>query len=162
MKDIGGLETNRINQLVTEPTLQTTRDPEIFAIGDCASCARPEGGFVPPRAQQHQMASLVLHNILAQRKGKPMKAYVYKDHGSLVSLSNFSTVGSLMGNLMRGSMMVEGRIARFVYISLYRIPDCAARLLQNRVDDAGRTNQPRDPSTSEAALIFLSGPSEGF
>jgi NADH dehydrogenase len=63
------------------------------------------------------MASLVLHNILAQYKGKPMKAYVYKDHGSLVSLSNFSTVGSLMGNLMRGSMMVEGRIARFVYIS---------------------------------------------
>ncbi len=65
MKDIGGLETNRINQLVTEPTLQTTRDPDIFAIGDCASCARPEGGFVPPRAQAaHQMASLVLHNVL--------------------------------------------------------------------------------------------------
>ncbi|MDU5502654.1 MAG: NAD(P)/FAD-dependent oxidoreductase [Enterobacter sp.] len=126
MKDIGGLETNRINQLVTEPTLQTTRDPEIFAIGDCASCARPEGGFVPPRAQAaHQMASLVLHNILAQYKGKPMKAYVYKDHGSLVSLSNFSTVGSLMGNLMRGSMMVEGRIARFVYISLYRMHQIA-------------------------------------
>ena len=126
MKDIGGLETNRINQLVTEPTLQTTRDPDIFAIGDCASCARPEGGFVPPRAQAaHQMASLVLHNILAQMKGKPMKAYVYKDHGSLVSLSNFSTVGSLMGNLMRGSMMVEGRIARFVYISLYRMHQIA-------------------------------------
>lgn len=126
MKDIGGLETNRINQLVTEPTLQTTRDPEIFAIGDCASCARPEGGFVPPRAQAaHQMASLVLHNILAQYKGKPMKTYVYKDHGSLVSLSNFSTVGSLMGNLMRGSMMVEGRIARFVYISLYRMHQIA-------------------------------------
>jgi len=126
LKDIGGLETNRINQLVTEPTLQTTRDPDIFAIGDCASCARPEGGFVPPRAQAaHQMASLVLHNILAQMKGKPMKAYVYKDHGSLVSLSNFSTVGSLMGNLMRGSMMVEGRIARFVYISLYRMHQIA-------------------------------------
>ncbi len=41
-------------------------------------------------------------------KGKPLKAYTYKDHGSLVSLSNYSTVGSLMGNLMRGSMMVEG------------------------------------------------------
>lgn len=38
MKDIAGLETNRINQLVVEPTLQTTRDPNIFAIGDCASC----------------------------------------------------------------------------------------------------------------------------
>ena len=43
------------------------------------------------------------------------------DYGSLVSMSRFSTVGSLMGNLMRGSMMVEGRMARFVYVSLYRM-----------------------------------------
>ncbi len=126
MKEIGGLETNRINQLVVEPTLQTTRDATIYAIGDCASCALPEGGFVPPRAQSaHQMASRVMDNILAEMKGKSQKAYVYKDHGSLVSLSRFSTVGSLMGNLMRGSMMVEGRIARFVYISLYRMHQVA-------------------------------------
>lgn len=126
MKDIGGLETNRINQLVVEPTLQTTRDENIYAIGDCASCARPEGGFVPPRAQAaHQMASLALSNILAQMKGQTLKNYTYKDHGSLVSLSRFSTVGSLMGNLMRGSMMVEGRIARVVYISLYRMHQIA-------------------------------------
>ena len=126
MKEIGGLETNRINQLVVEPTLQTTRDPSIYAIGDCASCALPAGGFVPPRAQSaHQMASRVLANILAEMKGKPQQAYVYKDHGSLVSLSRFSTVGSLMGNLMRGSMMVEGRIARLVYISLYRMHQIA-------------------------------------
>lgn len=126
LKDIGGLETNRINQLVVTPTLQTTRDADIYAIGDCASCPRPEGGFVPPRAQAaHQMASCALHNILAQIKGQPLKDYVYKDHGSLVSLSNYSTVGSLMGNLMRGSMMIEGRIARFVYISLYRMHQIA-------------------------------------
>ena len=126
MKEIGGLETNRINQLVVKETLQTTLDDDIYAIGDCASCALPGGGFVPPRAQSaHQMASRALENILAQRKGKPLKAYVYKDHGSLVSLSRFSTVGSLMGNLMRGSMMVEGRIARFVYISLYRMHQIA-------------------------------------
>ncbi|AFJ47481.1 NAD(P)/FAD-dependent oxidoreductase [Shimwellia blattae] len=126
LKDIGGLETNRINQLVVTPTLQTTRDADIYAIGDCASCPRPEGGFVPPRAQAaHQMASCALHNILARIKGQPLKDYVYKDHGSLVSLSNYSTVGSLMGNLMRGSMMIEGRIARFVYISLYRMHQIA-------------------------------------
>ena len=63
LKDIDGLETNRINQLVVRPTLQTTRDENIFAIGDCAACAWPEanegkGGFVPPRAQAaHQQAS---------------------------------------------------------------------------------------------------------
>src|ERR1700761_8475028 len=33
----GGLETNRINQLVVEPTLQPPGDPAIFAIGDCAA-----------------------------------------------------------------------------------------------------------------------------
>lgn len=126
LKDIAGLETNRINQLVVKPTLQTTRDPDIFALGDCASCARPEGGFVPPRAQAaHQMASCVLKNILAQYSDKPLKEYVYKDYGSLVSLSNYSTVGSLMGNLMRGSMMVEGRMARVMYISLYRMHQIA-------------------------------------
>ncbi|GAB7259783.1 MULTISPECIES: NAD(P)/FAD-dependent oxidoreductase [Dickeya] len=126
MKDIAGLETNRINQLVVEPTLQTTRDPAIFAIGDCASCPQPGGGVVPPRAQAaHQMASRCYSNILALLNGQPLKAYVYKDHGSLVSLSKFSTVGSLMGNLMRGSVMVEGRIARFVYISLYRMHQIA-------------------------------------
>ncbi|MBN3254079.1 NAD(P)/FAD-dependent oxidoreductase [Pectobacterium brasiliense] len=126
MKEIAGLETNRINQLVVEPTLQTTRDPNIFAIGDCASCPQEGGGFVPPRAQAaHQMASRCHSNIIALLNGQTLKPYVYRDHGSLVSLSKFSTVGSLMGNLMRGSVMVEGRIARFVYISLYRMHQVA-------------------------------------
>ena len=62
LKDIAGLETNRINQLVVLPTLQTTRDENIFAIGDCAACAWPrqrgQGRLVPPRAQAaHQQAS---------------------------------------------------------------------------------------------------------
>lgn len=126
LKEIGGLETNRINQLVVKPTLQTTRDDAIFAIGDCSSCPKKEGGFVPPRAQSaHQMATRCYHNILAVLNDKPLKDYVFKDHGSLVSLSRFSTVGSLMGNLMRGNMMIEGRIARVMYISLYRMHQIA-------------------------------------
>ena len=126
IKDIAGLETNRINQLVVKPTLQTTRDDDIFVIGDLASCEKPEGGFVPPRAQAaHQMASHAFKNIVAKMTDRDMKPYIYKDHGSLVSLSNFSTVGSLMGNLTKGSMMVEGRIARIVYISLYRMHQIA-------------------------------------
>ncbi len=122
MKDIGGLETNRINQLIVKPTLQTRRDPHIFAIGDCASCPKQGGGFVPPRAQSaHQMASQCFANILAMMNGEILKPYVYKDHGSLVSLSNFYTIGNLMSSLIRGSVKVEGRVARFIYISLYRM-----------------------------------------
>ena len=126
MKDIAGLETNRINQLVVKGTLQTTRDDNIFAIGDLAQCTQADGSFVPPRAQAaHQMASQAFKNIVAMINGRELKPYVYKDHGSLVSLSRFSTVGSLMGNLTKGSMMVEGRIARVVYISLYRMHQMA-------------------------------------
>ncbi|MEZ8727345.1 NAD(P)/FAD-dependent oxidoreductase [Vibrio cyclitrophicus] len=126
MKDIGGLETNRINQLVVKNTLQTTLDDNIFAIGDLAQCTQADGSFVPPRAQAaHQMASCAFTNIIAKMNGRDLKDYVYRDKGSLVSLSRFSTVGSLMGNLTKGSMMVEGRIARIVYISLYRMHQMA-------------------------------------
>ncbi|MDR0806217.1 MAG: NAD(P)/FAD-dependent oxidoreductase [Enterobacteriaceae bacterium] len=126
MKDLGGLETNRINQLVVLPTLQTTLDSTIFAIGDCANCMQANGIPVPPRAQAaHQMASLCYHNILALMNGSDLKSYHYTDRGSLVSLSKYSTVGSLMGNLTKGSMMIEGRLARLAYISLYRMHQVA-------------------------------------
>lgn len=123
LKEIGGLETTRNNQLVVGPTLQTTRDPAIFAIGDCAYFV-PEGETrpIPPRAQSaHQMAAVAYHNIRASIDGKPLKAFVYKDNGSLVSLARYTTVGSLMGNLVGGRMAVEGRLARLVYTSLYRM-----------------------------------------
>ncbi len=123
MHEIGGLETTRGNQLVVRPTLQTTRDDRIFAIGDCA-CYVPPGAErpVPPRAQTaHQMADIAFHNIRALIAGKPLKPFKYQDHGSLVSLARYATVGSLMGNLVGGKMAVEGRLARFVYMSLYRM-----------------------------------------
>jgi NADH dehydrogenase len=54
---LGGLESNRIHQLVVRPTLQTTRDDDVFAMGDCAACPWAGNGTVPPRAQAaHQQA----------------------------------------------------------------------------------------------------------
>jgi len=123
LKEIAGLETTRSNQLVVRPTLQTTHDDRILAIGDCCFF-KPEGAErpVPPRAQAaHQMAWTAYRNILALIEGKPLEEFVYRDRGSLVSLSRFSTVGSLMGNLVGGRMAIEGRLARMVYISLYRM-----------------------------------------
>ena len=118
-----GLEVTRSNQLVVKPTLQTTHDDRIFAIGDCAwFVPAGETRAVPPRAQAaHQMATTAFRNIRALIRQKPLTDFVYRDHGSLVSLSHFSTVGSLMGNLVGGRMAVEGRLARFVYLSLYRM-----------------------------------------
>jgi NADH dehydrogenase len=122
LKDIGGLETNRNNQLVVGPTLQTSRDDGILAIGDCCAFVQADGRPVPPRAQAaHQMAATAFNNLVALMAGRPLRTFVYHDHGSLVSLSRFSTVGTLMGNLIGGRMAIEGRLARFAYISLYRM-----------------------------------------
>ena len=123
LKDIGGLETTRNNQLMVKPTMQSTRDDAVFAMGDCCFFL-PEGAErpVPPRAQAaHQMASTVFANLCALIADKPLRNFVYQDKGSLVSLSTYSTVGSLMGNLVGGRMAIEGRLARFVYLSLYRM-----------------------------------------
>ena len=124
LKDLDGLETNRVNQLVVHQTLQTTRDPDIFAIGDCACCPWPPDGArcVPARAQAaHQQATHFVRNFNRRLAGKPLRPYVYRDFGSLVSLGEYSTVGSLMGKLLGGSLFVEGLFARLMYVSLYRM-----------------------------------------
>lgn len=123
LKDIGGLETNSNNQLVVRRTLQTTRDDRVFALGDCCACPLPGSTKpVPPRAQAaHQMASTVFKNLKRAMAGEPLADFTYHDHGSLVSLSQYSTVGSLMGALIGGRLAIEGRLARFVYVSLYQM-----------------------------------------
>jgi NADH dehydrogenase len=125
MKNLDGLETNGINQLVVDQTLQTS-DPDIFAIGDCAACAwQGHKGNVPPRAQAaHQQASTVAKTIINRLKKKPAVKFVYYDYGSLVSLGKHSTVGSLMGSLM-GTVSVGGFIAYLVYLSLYKMHQVA-------------------------------------
>jgi len=124
---IEGLEVNRLNQLVVRDTLQTTNDPSIYAIGDCAACAWAEkGGFVPPRAQAaHQQASHLAADLPRVIGGRAPHAWRYRDFGSLVSLGKYSTVGSLMGSIARGSLMIEGLFARLMYLSLYKAHEYA-------------------------------------
>lgn len=126
LSNLDGLETNKINQLVVRPTLQTTLDDNIFAFGDCAACPQPDSEHnVPPRAQAaHQQASLLAKSIALRLEGKELPTYRYRDYGSLISLSRFSAVGNLMGNLT-GSIMLEGWLARMFYISLYRMHQMA-------------------------------------
>ncbi len=122
LKEIAGLETNRINQLVVRATLQTTRDDSIFAFGDCASYT-PAGAerAVPPRAQVANQEAIVLAKILkAKLKGKPLPTFSFSDKGSLISLGETNTVGNLIGKIN-----VQGFFARIMYLSLYRLHQVA-------------------------------------
>jgi NADH dehydrogenase len=121
--NLDGLEANRLNQLVVLETLQATRDPDIFALGDCSAFPHREGHLpVPPAAQAaHQQASHLARTIEGRLRGKPPRPFRYRDFGSLVSLGEYSTIGSLMGFLSGKSYRVEGWFARLMYVSLYKM-----------------------------------------
>ncbi len=129
LAELDGLEANRLNQLVVGPTLQTTRDERIFAIGDCAAApwlGREAGVCVPPRAQAaHQQASHLAAGLPRLLKGNAPVPWHYRDFGSLVSLGEYSTVGNLMGGLVGGNLWVEGLFARTMYLSLYKMHEVA-------------------------------------
>jgi len=127
LRHLDGLEINRINQLAVEQTLQTTHDPAVFAMGDCAACPRPGSPTpVPPRAQAaHQEASHLARQIRRRLRGQKLLPYKYHDFGSLVSLGKWSTVGNLMGFLFGRSFFVEGMFAQVMYRSLRVMHDQA-------------------------------------
>jgi NADH dehydrogenase len=56
---------------------------------------------------------------------RPLLDYRYRDFGSLVALGEFSTVGNMMGGLVRGNLMFEGRFARLMYESPYNMHELA-------------------------------------
>lgn len=122
IKEIGLFELTRNNQIKVNQYLQSSVDEHIYVIGDCCAFTQADATQVPPRAQSaHQMAQCVEKNLIATLKNQPLHEFSYSDHGSLVNLSRYSTVGSLMGNLTSNSFFIEGKIARFMYISLYRM-----------------------------------------
>ncbi len=127
LKDLGGLETTRNNQLVVTPSLQTTRDPDVFAMGDCAYLVEQGSDTpIPPRAQAaHQQAAHLLKQIPNKVAGKPLKPFKYRDFGSLVSLGEYTTVGNLMGFIQGKNMFIAGLFARLMYRSLYKMHETA-------------------------------------
>ena len=121
LHEIDGLETDRINRLAVNAHLQTTRDENIFAFGDCAAAPWEDDKVLPPRAQvAHQQASYLARQLVARSEGKATQPFKYKDYGSLVSLGRHETLGNLMGFIRGKGIRIEGMFASFMYWSLYR------------------------------------------
>ena len=117
LRDLDGLEADRINRLVVKPTLQTTRDDNIFALGDCSYLV-PEGAAapLPPRAQTAQQQADFMVGAMAKRlAGEALPHFKYRDRGSLVALSDYKTFGVLF----RGYRL-EGLFATLAYRALHK------------------------------------------
>jgi len=95
-----GLPVTRSGQVQVDGQLRVDGVPDVFALGDCAFCAQPDGKSVPPRAQSAHQQANYLYALLQSTPGTDLSTrppYRYKDHGSLVSIGSGNTVGSLMG-----------------------------------------------------------------
>ena len=123
LQGIGNLETARGNQLVVTAGLQATRDPAVFAVGDCASLTLPgHERPLPPTAQvAHQHAQhLVRHLPNWLLNHKPMPAFAYRDFGALVSLAQYDAYGLLGKFGLFGGGSIRGRLAQLSHAMLYR------------------------------------------
>lgn len=122
LADLDGLEANRNNQLVVGPTLQATRDPAIFALGDCAALTPPGASrALPPTAQvAHQQAKYLVDALPRALAGKPVREFRYRDMGALVSLADYDAFGSLGQFGLFHGQTFRGRLAQISHVMLYR------------------------------------------
>jgi NADH dehydrogenase len=121
LASLDGIRVNHINQVKVTNSLQSESDANIFALGDCASCSWTGEMRVPPRAQAAHQQAMFLHKALCARiDGRPIGAFTYKDHGSLVSLGSPTAVGSIAGVTSTGKFFVKGFLAKLMYAALYQ------------------------------------------
>ena len=66
----------------------------------------------------------MVSQIERRLRGEPLLPYTYRDFGSLVSLGQHSTVGTLMGLFGRG-FFIEGLFAGVIYRSLRTVHERA-------------------------------------
>ncbi|WP_286997082.1 MULTISPECIES: NAD(P)/FAD-dependent oxidoreductase [Comamonas] len=119
-----GLPTTRSHQLIVNDDLQTA-DPNIYAVGDCASYTLPgESTPLPPTAQvAHQQARYVIEllpKVLDSTHADAGKGFAYRDFGALVSLANYDAYGSLGKFGLFNGGLIKGRMAMLSHIWLYR------------------------------------------
>jgi NADH dehydrogenase len=64
---------------------------------------------------------MLVRSMICRLENRSPPRFRYRDFGSLVSLSEGSAIGNLMGGLIGGSVLIEGLIARLMYVSLYQM-----------------------------------------
>ena len=114
--------TPKAFMLANGDELQATRDPAIYALGDCAALT-PEGASraLPPTAQvAHQQAKYLIDALPRALEGRPVRDFRYRDMGALVSLADYDAFGSLGQFGLFHGQTFRGRLAQISHVMLYR------------------------------------------
>jgi NADH dehydrogenase len=112
--------TGRGGSIVVEPDLAVPNYPGVWALGDCASIAKPDGSKYPATAQHAIREGPVLAaNVVASLRGHPTKAFHYESFGMMASLGARRGVAGL-----RGKYLLTGFLAWLLWRTYYllRLP----------------------------------------
>ena len=123
LNGVGGLEYNRMNQILVNANLTTTVDDSIFSLGDCASIPQADGSFVPPKAQAANRAAVHLTKSLTNLlRGKELTDFEFKDGGMVVAVGHHFAVGSFAPHSkMADKLVFKGRLIRRLYDTIFRL-----------------------------------------
>ena len=88
-----GVPLDRAGRVIVEPDLTIPGHPDVFVIGDLAAKQQHDGSFVPgvaPAAiQEGQHTALNLDRAV---EGQPLRAFKYRDKGSLATIGRAAAV----------------------------------------------------------------------
>jgi len=98
-----GAETDRAGRIKVGADLSLPGRPHMFAIGDTASCAGPDGRPLPGVAPvAKQQGAYVARLIQARARGKDLPPFRYKDYGML------ATIGRKRAVVQMGDLKLSG------------------------------------------------------
>ncbi|MBY0525649.1 MAG: NAD(P)/FAD-dependent oxidoreductase [Gemmataceae bacterium] len=109
-----GAKLDRAGRVFVEPDLSLAGHPEIFVIGDLASCAHQTGkplpGVAPVAMQQGRYVARLIYSRL---KGKALAPFHYRDKGNLATIGRNAAVADL------GWIRLSGPIAWWAWLFIH-------------------------------------------
>jgi len=109
-----GVPLDRAGRVLVEPDLTVPGHKDVFVLGDLAAVKQPDGSFVPgvaPAAiQAGQHTAMNLERAVA---GQPLRAFRYKDKGSLATIGRAAAVADF------GKFRMSGFAAWFAWLAIH-------------------------------------------
>jgi NADH:ubiquinone reductase (H+-translocating) len=87
----------RAGRVAVEPTLAVPGQPGVFAVGDVAELREPASGELVPQTAQAALAEArtAARNVVAERAGRPLEPFHYRERGTVVALGLGRAAGAV-------------------------------------------------------------------
>ena len=95
------------SRIFVEDTLEVSGYPGVFVIGDLAAARNPKSEQLHPMLAQVAVkeAEIVALNVIRRIKSQPLRRFIFKSSGTLVSLGAWMAAGDIAGFTVSGKLM---------------------------------------------------------